>query len=92
MAVAPRNSTRAVRDLFADWRGRDGEVYRARDTRLDRKVAIKILPAEFAADAQLGLRLEHEAKTISALNHPNICTLYDAPAGKLDTVDLRPGR
>src|SRR5438874_13439626 len=54
-----------------------GEVYRARDTRLDRNVAIKILPAEFAADAQLKLRFEREAKTISQLNHPHICTLYD---------------
>jgi len=54
-----------------------GEIFRARDTRLDRSVAIKILPAEFAQDAQLKLRLEREAKTISQLNHPNICTLYD---------------
>jgi len=54
-----------------------GEVYKARDTRLDRSVAVKILPAEFAHNAQLKLRLEREAKTISQLNHPNICTLYD---------------
>src|SRR4051812_39230351 len=54
-----------------------GEVWRARDTRLDRSVAIKVLPAAFAGDAQLRLRLEREAKTISQLNHPHICTLYD---------------
>ncbi|HEY8181952.1 MAG TPA: protein kinase [Thermoanaerobaculia bacterium] len=54
-----------------------GEVYRGRDTRLDRSVAIKILPAELASNVELRLRLEREAKTISALNHPNICTLYD---------------
>jgi Tol biopolymer transport system component len=54
-----------------------GEVYRARDTRLDRAVAIKILPTEFANDAQLKVRFEREAKTISQLNHPHICTLYD---------------
>ena len=54
-----------------------GEVYRARDTRLDRKVAIKILPVELANDAQFRVRLEREAKAISSLNHPNICTLYD---------------
>src|SRR5207302_10891788 len=54
-----------------------GEVYRARDTRLDRTVAIKILPAEFAQDAKLRLRFEREAKAISALNHPHICALYD---------------
>src|SRR5207244_12772410 len=60
-----------------------GEVYRARDTRLDRNVAIKILPAEFAADAQFKLRFEREAKAISALNHPHICTLYDVGDGYL---------
>src|SRR5207245_8943324 len=54
-----------------------GEVYRARDTRLDRSVAIKILSAEFAQNAQFKLRFEREAKTISQLNHPHICTLYD---------------
>src|SRR5439155_19523671 len=54
-----------------------GEVYKARDTRLDRGVAVKILPAEFAQNAQLKTRFEREAKTISQLNHPHICTLYD---------------
>src|SRR5438876_7691259 len=54
-----------------------GEVFKARDTRLDRSVAIKILPAEFAENAHLKLRFEREAKTISQLNHPHICALYD---------------
>lgn len=54
-----------------------GEVYRGRDTRIDRTVAIKVLPAEFANDANLKLRFEREAKSISALNHPHICTLHD---------------
>jgi serine/threonine protein kinase len=54
-----------------------GEVWRGRDTRLDRSVAIKILPAEFAQNAQFKQRFEREAKTISQLSHPNICTLYD---------------
>src|SRR5213592_3819536 len=54
-----------------------GEVFKARDTRLDRSVAIKVLPHEFADNVQLKLRLEREAKTISQLNHPNICTLHD---------------
>jgi len=54
-----------------------GEVYRARDTRLDRNVAIKVLPAELAHRAELRARFEREAKTISSLNHPNICALYD---------------
>jgi len=54
-----------------------GEVYRARDTRLDRSVAIKVLPAELAHRADLRARFEREARTISSLNHPNICALYD---------------
>src|SRR5213076_3300095 len=54
-----------------------GEVWRGRDTRLDRSVAIKILPAEFAQNAQFKARFEREARAISQLNHPNICTLYD---------------
>src|SRR6478672_7401172 len=62
-----------------------GEVYRARDTRLDRNVAIKVLPAEFAQNEQLRIRFEREARTISQLNHPNICTLHDV--GKFDGND-----
>src|SRR6059058_881603 len=54
-----------------------GEVYKARDTRLDRAVAVKILPASFAQNAQFKLRFEREAKMISQLSHPNICALYD---------------
>ena len=54
-----------------------GEVYKATDTRLDRTVAIKVLPEHVAADQQLKRRFEREAKTISSLNHPHICALYD---------------
>jgi len=54
-----------------------GEVYRAVDTRLDRIVAIKVLGASVASDAGLRERFEREARTVSALNHPNICALYD---------------
>jgi eukaryotic-like serine/threonine-protein kinase len=54
-----------------------GEVYRGRDTRLGRDVAIKVLPASFTKDATARQRFEREAKTISGLNHPNICVLYD---------------
>ncbi|HXG59723.1 MAG TPA: protein kinase, partial [Thermoanaerobaculia bacterium] len=54
-----------------------GEVWRARDTRLDRSVAVKILPAEVSSDLVLRARFDREAKTISQLSHPNICTLFD---------------
>src|SRR5262245_43880973 len=54
-----------------------GEVYKARDTRLDRTVAIKVLPDRVATDPDARVRLEREAKAISQLNHPHICTLYD---------------
>jgi len=54
-----------------------GEVYKARDTRLDRTVAIKVLSDHVAADTEARTRLEREAKAISQLNHPHICTLYD---------------
>src|SRR5579864_2657885 len=54
-----------------------GEVYRARDTRLDRTVAIKILPAHLSSSAELKARFEREARAVSSLNHPHICHLYD---------------
>ena len=54
-----------------------GEVYLARDSRLDRRVAIKVLPESHAADAEFRSRFEQEARTIAALNHPHICTVYD---------------
>ena len=57
-----------------------GEVYRARDTRLDRAVAIKILPAHLAAQSELRERFEREARAVAALNHPHVCTLYDVGA------------
>ena len=63
-----------------------GEVYRARDTRLDRAVAIKILPADLSGDAVRRQRFEREAKVVSSLNHPNICTLYDI--GQQDGADF----
>ena len=62
-----------------------GEVYRARDTRLERTVAIKILPSQFSSDPVRKQRFEREAKTISSLNHPYICVLYDV--GQQDGTD-----
>lgn len=61
-----------------------GEVWRAKDTRLDRDVAIKVLPIGFATNDLFRQRFEREAKAISQLNHPNICTLYDV--GQVETA------
>jgi eukaryotic-like serine/threonine-protein kinase len=57
-----------------------GEVYRARDTRLDRSVAIKIIARHRVGDDQARERFEREARVIASLSHPNICTLYDIGA------------
>jgi len=57
-----------------------GEVYRARDTRLGRDVALKILPGSFAADPQRLARFEQEARAAAALSHPNILAVYDEAA------------
>jgi serine/threonine protein kinase/Tol biopolymer transport system component len=62
-----------------------GEVYRARDTRLDRLVAIKVLPAELSTNVERRQRFEREARIISSLNHPHICALYDI--GHQDGLD-----
>jgi Tol biopolymer transport system component len=62
-----------------------GEVYRARDTRLGRDVAVKVLPQGLAATPEVRARFEREARTISQLNHPYICTLYDV--GHQDGID-----
>ena len=63
-----------------------GEVYRARDTRLERDVALKVLPADLSSDPSLRQRLEREAKAVSKLSHPHICTLHDI--GHQDGVDF----
>ena len=63
-----------------------GEVYRARDTRLGRDVAIKVLPQRLSSADDLRARFEREARTLSQLNHPHICTLHDV--GRHDGVDF----
>jgi len=63
-----------------------GEVYRARDTRLERTVALKVLPSALAADADRRARFEREARAVSSLNHPHICTLHDI--GRQDGIDF----
>src|SRR5277367_574509 len=62
-----------------------GEVYRAKDTRLDRTVAVKILPSHLADNSEARQRFDREARAISSLNHPNICTLHDV--GHQDGID-----
>ncbi len=66
-----------------------GEVYRARDTRLDRTVAIKVLPSHLSQSPEFRQRFEREAKTISSLSHPHICALYDVGQAVLEE-DRRP--
>src|SRR5207245_1289012 len=63
-----------------------GEVYRAYDSRLERDVAVKVLPANQSSDSSLRQRLEREAKAVSKLSHPHICALYDI--GHQDGVDF----
>jgi len=77
--VAIRNGQRLgpYEILSAVGAGGMGEVYRARDTRLDRIVAVKVLPGHLADKPELRERFEREARTIASLNHPHICTLYD---------------
>src|ERR1700704_1183999 len=77
MALSPGTRLGPYEILSALGAGGMGEVYRARDTRLDRTVAIKILPEALAADPQFRDRFDREARTISQLDHPHICALYD---------------
>jgi eukaryotic-like serine/threonine-protein kinase len=77
MALEPGKKLGPYEILSPLGAGGMGEVYRARDTRLDRDVAVKVLPAHLASDPQLKQRFEREARTVSSLNHPHICTLYD---------------
>jgi serine/threonine protein kinase len=63
--------------LSAIGAGGMGEVYRARDTRLERTVAIKVLPADLSSDPDRRERFDREARAISSLNHPHICILHD---------------
>src|SRR6478735_8252963 len=77
MDLSPNTTIAQYTIVWKIGEGGMGEVYRARDGRLDRNVAIKILPANFATDADRLNRFEQEARATSALNHPNILTVYD---------------
>ena len=86
MPILPGRRLGPFEILSAIGAGGMGEVYRARDTRLDRIVAIKVLPTHLADQAELRDRFEREARTIASLNHPHICTLYDT--GHQDDIDF----
>src|SRR5579864_6838001 len=86
MPILPGRRLGPYEILSAIGAGGMGEVYKARDTRLDRIVAIKVLPAHLADRAKLHDRFDREARTIASLNHPHICTLYDT--GHQDDIDF----
>jgi len=86
MAILPGRRLGPYEILSAIGAGGMGEVYKARDTRLDRVVAIKVLPTHLADLPELRERFEREARTIAGLNHPHICTLHDI--GQQDGTDF----
>src|SRR5215216_1035064 len=86
MPLTPGDRLGAYEIVAALGAGGMGEVYKARDTRLDRTVAIKVVTAALAGDSDLRLRFEHEARAIAALNHPHICTIHDV--GRHEDVDF----
>jgi Tol biopolymer transport system component len=86
MSLAPGTRLGPYEILSPLGAGGMGEVYRARDTRLNRTVAIKVLPSDFADKPEVRQRFEREAHAISSLNHPHICTLYDI--GRQDGIDF----
>ena len=80
MALSPGTGLGACEILAPLGSGGMGEVYRARDPKLNRAIAIKILPETTAADPERRARFEREAQTIAALNHPNIVTIHSVEA------------
>src|SRR6202162_3314279 len=85
VAILPGKTVGPYQILSAIGAGGMGEVYKARDTRLDRTVAIKVLSAHLADRADLRERFDREARTIAGLNHPHICTLFDV--GNQEGID-----
>src|SRR5229473_3438744 len=85
MAIAPGTRLGPYEILSPLGAGGMGEVYRARDTRLDRTVAIKVMPDHLSSNPEVRQRFEREARAISNLSHPHICTLHDI--GHQDGID-----
>ena len=86
MALQPGTKLGPYEVLTPIGAGGMGEVYKATDTRLNRTVAIKVLPSHFSENFEMRQRFEREAKMIAGLNHPHICTLYDV--GRQDGSDF----
>ena len=86
MALTPGTKLGPYEILSPLGAGGMGEVYKARDTRLERTVAIKVLPAHLSENAEMRQRFEREARTVSSMNHPHICTLYDI--GREGNIDF----
>ncbi|MDX1383272.1 MAG: serine/threonine-protein kinase, partial [Thermoanaerobaculia bacterium] len=85
MAIQPGTRLGPYEIVELRGRGGMGEVYRARDERLDRTVALKVLPVELSGDEAFRRRFEREARTISRLQHPRVCTLHDV--GSVDGIE-----
>src|SRR6266404_6217838 len=85
MTLSPGSRVGPYEVLSALGAGGMGEVYKAKDTRLDRTVAVKVLPQHLSDSPDVRQRFEREAKTISSLSHPHICALYDV--GNQDGVE-----
>ena len=81
MALEPGTMIESYQVTALISEGGMGEVYRARDTTLDRDVAIKVLPDAFASDPERLARFEREAKVLASLNHPNIGAIYSGRCG-----------
>jgi eukaryotic-like serine/threonine-protein kinase len=86
MALAPGTRLGPYAITASIGAGGMGEVYKATDTRLDRTVAVKVLPEHVASDSDLKQRFEREAKTLAALSHPHICNIHDV--GSQNGIDL----
>ena len=90
MALSPGHRLGPYEILAPIGKGGMGEVFRARDTKLNREVAIKILPAALAQDRERLVRFEREAKVLASLNHPNIAQIYSVEdSGKVRALDRK---
>ncbi len=92
MSLSPGSRVGVFEVISLIGRGGMGEVYRARDTRLERDVALKTLPDAEVSDPEGPTRFEREARALASLNHPNIAAIYRLEVGLAQTVGLQPPR